>query len=113
MSRAGTSGLRNWFIQRLSAVYILAFAIIFVIAWAGDSLTYQSWKEWVAQPLANAGLLLFIASLLVHAWVGVRDVIIDYIKSVVVRYVLLVLIALTLLGLALWTLKILLLVSMA
>ena len=112
MSRAGSSGLRNWFLQRLSAVYLLGFLVAFAVIWSGESISYQSWRAWVAHPLANAALILFIASLLLHAWIGIRDVILDYVKPVVVRYVLLILIALCLLGLALWTLKILLLVSL-
>lgn len=105
--------MRNWFLQRLSAVYIVLFMVASILVWSGESLTYSSWKTWVAHPLANSALILFIASLLIHAWVGIRDVILDYVKPVVVRYFLLVIIALGLLALGLWTLKILLLVSLA
>lgn len=113
MSRAGTSGLRNWFLQRLSAVYIVVFILGTIIVWWGEPLSYVTWKAWVAHPLSNAGLLLFIGALLLHAWIGIRDVIIDYINPVGLRYTLLVLIAMTLLTLGVWAAKILLLVSLA
>lgn len=111
MSRAGSTGLRNWFLQRLSALYIVLFLAGFSLVWCGEPIEYQAWRAWVAQPLVNVALLLFIAALLIHAWVGVRDVILDYIKPLVLRQGLLVIIALCLLGLGLWSLRILLLVS--
>jgi succinate dehydrogenase membrane anchor subunit len=74
-------------------------------------LSFESWQAWVAHPLANIALLLFIFSLLVHAWIGGRDVAMDYIKPVAIRYVLLIGFALSLLGLALWSLRIVLLVN--
>lgn len=113
MSRAGTSGSRYWFLQRLSAVYMVLFLLGFSLVWCGEAITYTAWETWAAHPAVNVALILFVASLLLHAWIGIRDVILDYVKPVVVRYVLLVLIALTLLSLALWALKTLLLHSMA
>ena len=113
MSRFAASSLRNWLLQRLSAVYIALFLIVFVVVWGGETITFESWRAWVADPLANVALILFIISLLLHAWIGVRDVILDYVHSVATRYVILILMALGLIGLALWTLRILLLVGLA
>lgn len=113
MSRAGSSGLRNWFLQRLSALYIVLFLAAFTLVWCGERIEYDAWRAWVAQPLVNIALILFIAALLIHAWVGIRDVIIDYLKPAAARYVALTLIGVCLLGLALWALRILLLVSLA
>ena len=112
MSRAGTTGLRNWFLQRLSAVYIVLFLLAFALIWCGESIQYENRRAWAARPLVNISLILFIAALLIHAWIGLRDVIIDYLKPAALRYAVLVLFALCLVGLALWGLKILLLVSM-
>ena len=113
MSWRAASGLRNWLLQRLSALYILLFVIAFVYAWGGETISYEAWHVWVADPFANVALILFVFSLLLHAWIGMRDVILDYVHSIAARYVVLIVIAVGFIGLALWTLRILLLVGMA
>jgi len=80
--------------------------------WAGQSISFEVWRAWVAHPAANIALLLFVFSLLMHAWVGGRDVVIDYVKSAAIRYVLLIVFALALIILGLWSLRILLLAGM-
>jgi succinate dehydrogenase / fumarate reductase membrane anchor subunit len=99
-------GLRAWLWQRLSAVYMLAYLI-----YAGISLVYDpprsyaEWRGWMADPLAGLATALFFASLLVHAWVGTRDVIIDYVRALAARLTLLTLAGLALAGAGLWVLK--------
>jgi succinate dehydrogenase / fumarate reductase membrane anchor subunit len=58
--------------------------------------------------IATAG---FILALVAHAWVGMRDVILDYIKPVGLRLALLSLTAVLLAGSSLWALRSLLLAS--
>ena len=94
--------------QRLTALYIVVFLVVFVFIWAGQPITFEVWRAWVAHPAANIALLLFMFALLMHAWIGGRDVMIDYIKSVAARYVLLIVFALGLFIIGLWTLRILL-----
>lgn len=111
MSWRASSGIRSWLLQRLSAVYIAGFLVIFLIVWGGEPVSYPVWRAWVAHPLANVTLLLFLLAVFVHAWVGTRDVVVDYVKSTAARYVVLILFGLGLAGLALWSLRILLLVT--
>jgi succinate dehydrogenase / fumarate reductase membrane anchor subunit len=112
MSWRASSGLRSWLTQRLTAIYIVVFLAMFAFVWGGETITFDVWRAWVAHPAANIALLLFVFALLMHAWIGGRDVIIDYIQSVALRYVLLSVFALGLIILGLWTLRILLLVEM-
>lgn len=113
MSWRASSGLRSWLLQRLTALYIVVFLVIFALVWGGQPITFDIWRTWVAHPAANIALVLFVFALLMHAWIGGRDVMIDYLKSVAARYVLLIIFALTLVILGLWSLRILLLVGMA
>jgi len=83
--------------------------VIFAALWAGEPISFEAWRAWVSHPVANIMLLLFFIALLMHAWIGVRDVIIDYIHSTFARYVLLIAFGLGLSILGLWTLRILLL----
>jgi len=112
MSWRATSGLRSWLMQRLTALYIVVFLVVFAFVWGGQTITFESWRAWVAHPAANIALLLFVFALLTHAWVGGRDVVIDYVKSAAARYVLLIVFALGLGIMGLWTLRILLLAGM-
>jgi len=115
MSWRPSAGLRTWLLQRLSATYIALFLGVFAVKWiaarGGEPLTYEVWRAWVSHPVSNIALILFIFALLLHAWVGVRDVIMDYVNSVPLRYVLLIGFGLSFISMALWTLRTLLLVT--
>lgn len=111
MSWRASSGLRSWLIQRLTAVYIVFFMVVSVVLWGGQPVSFEAWRLWVAHPAVNIALLLFIFSLLMHAWIGGRDVVIDYVKSVAMRYVLLIGFGLSLAIIGLWALRTMLLVG--
>ncbi|MBK1703770.1 succinate dehydrogenase, hydrophobic membrane anchor protein [Halochromatium glycolicum] len=111
MSRRA-SGLKAWIIQRVSAVYLALFglylALVFAVAPPQDHLELAAWatSPWVA-----VGLLVFIPVLLAHAWVGIRDVLIDYVKPIGLRVALLSLMALLFLASGLWALQALILIQ--
>lgn len=111
MSWRASSGLRSWLTQRLTAVYIIFFLIVFAVLWGGQPVTFETWRAWVAHPAVNIALLLFIFSLLVHGWIGGRDVMMDYVKSVGLRYVLLIGFGMGLVIIGLWSLRTILLVG--
>jgi succinate dehydrogenase / fumarate reductase membrane anchor subunit len=106
MSRRA-SGLRAWFLQRATAIYLLLF-IIFMLQHmiTNPPQDFHAWQAWLAQPLVGLGLLLFFASLLLHAWVGFRDVLIDYVHPTAIRVTVLTLVGFSLIGCALWVLQI-------
>ncbi len=109
MSRRA-SGLRAWFLQRATAIYLILFFIYLlqkmIFCAPAD---HAAWQLWVAQPLVSLGLLLFFASLLLHAWVGFRDVVIDYVHPTAIRVSLLTVMGFLLSGCALWALRIIIL----
>lgn len=105
MSSTTSSGLRTWLLQRLSAVYIAVFSIVFYWLWVNEPATFENWRNWVAHPLANMSLILFVLAILVHGWVGIRDIIMDYINPVHIRYLLLICFALLFGGMGLWVLR--------
>lgn len=112
MTSAASLGLRAWLVQRLSAVYMALFFLFLVFKiLLAPVHTYQQWISWVAHPLVNAALGLFIASLILHAWVGLRDVIMDYVKPVGWRTALFAMLIIILSGCAFWSLRLLLMVA--
>ncbi len=113
MSRRA-SGLRAWAIQRVTAIYLAIFFTILLVKFMiwppADQL---DWRLWVADPVVGIGFMVFIVALLFHAWVGVRDALMDYVKPIAVRATLLSLVALTLLACGLWAAQILILARLA
>jgi succinate dehydrogenase / fumarate reductase membrane anchor subunit len=113
MSRRA-SGLRAWFLQRASAIYLILFSLYALQHMIfNPPAGHAAWQGWVAQPLVSLGLLLFFASLLLHAWVGIRDVIIDYVHPTSIRVSVLTVIGFVLVGCAAWALQIIILAQIA
>jgi succinate dehydrogenase / fumarate reductase membrane anchor subunit len=112
MSRKA-SGLKAWAIQRLTAIYVGLFSLylLLVLLFAAPA-DYADWKDWVGGPLVSVAMLLFVVSVLMHAWVGVRDVLIDYVHPIAIRAALLGVIALALVAMGLWAAQALILVRL-
>lgn len=101
-------GMRTWLLQRLTAVYMLVFGLAFTIYILLNPVHDQiSWKGLFAHPFSAITTALFFFSILYHAWVGIRDILIDYIKRPVLRFVSWVVVTLLLVALGIWTTMIL------
>lgn len=102
MSRQAT-GLRAWALQRITAVYLgLYFIYVLGLFISAPPASFQAWQSYVADPVSGIGLLLFFVALLLHVWVGLRDVLIDYVHQSTIRVSLLSLFGLALVGSGLW-----------
>lgn len=102
------SGQRAWILQRLSAIYLLlvttAGTLWLLVVGRPD---FDDWRAFVAHPAGSLTLLLLYAAMFAHAWVGLRDVVLDYVHAFAVRAVMLAAIAAGLLALGGWTVLIL------
>ncbi|MEP7062002.1 MAG: succinate dehydrogenase, hydrophobic membrane anchor protein [Betaproteobacteria bacterium] len=107
MKRA-LSGLRALLVQRVSAIYMLVF-IVFLLAHFlfNPPASYVAWRAWIMGPVVGIAIPVFFAALLAHAWVGVRDVILDYIRPAALRFAALALLGLGLMGIGAWVIRIL------
>jgi succinate dehydrogenase / fumarate reductase membrane anchor subunit len=102
------TGQRAFVVQRLSALAVLAFVAAAALRLAfGPAPTFAQWQAWSAQPLAATALLVLVAAVLAHAWVGVRDVALDYVRPLALRLAVLGVVATGLAGLGAWTLLVL------
>ena len=103
-------GLRTWLWQRLSAAYLAAFLLFSL---AGGILAgpwdYVRWRALLTDPVYAVATALFFAALLLHAWVGGRDIIMDYVPAGALRFTALTLLALAVIVMGAWTVVILLL----
>ncbi len=102
------TGLKAWVIQRLSAVYLALFTFWIVFLFLFDApQQYLDWIQWLAKPYVSVTVALFFLALAIHAWVGIRDVIMDYASPLVVRSLLLGGVILLLSAMTLWSIYIL------
>lgn len=85
-------GLRDWLGQRVTAVVMAVFTVV-LLFWffAAQDFSYTGWASIFAHQWMK--LLTFVTALSVfyHAWVGIRDIWMDYIKAAGLRLVLQVL----------------------
>jgi succinate dehydrogenase / fumarate reductase, membrane anchor subunit len=82
-------GLRDWLIQRATAIvlaiYLIVLAVLMVRA---RPLDYESWAGiFVPLGMKTATLIAFVA-LAYHAWIGMRDIWMDYVRPTAIRIVL-------------------------
>jgi len=100
-------GLKDWLAQRVTALVMIAYTVIFLVALGRGTVSYASWKALFAQEWMRFATFLFVASVLIHAWVGVRNIWMDYIKHTGLRLALQVATVLWLAGCAGWAMQIL------
>lgn len=79
-------GLRDWLGQRVSAV-LMALYVLFLLGWLAvhPHGGYDAWSALFSGDLMRAVTWLVMALLCYHAWVGMRDIVMDYVKPASVR----------------------------
>jgi succinate dehydrogenase / fumarate reductase membrane anchor subunit len=101
-------GWRDWLVQRVSAIVMALYtALILVLLVRNNGLEYDAWKATLANGLFRLASFVFMLSLLWHAWVGVRNISMDYLKPVAVRLTFQVVVVVLLVAYAGWTIQIL------
>ncbi|HMM55298.1 MAG TPA: succinate dehydrogenase, hydrophobic membrane anchor protein [Candidatus Desulfobacillus sp.] len=101
-------GLKDWLLQRFTAVYMAAFSLVFAALLASRwPLDQQAWRALMEGGVMRFFAFIFILCLMVHAWVGVRDTWMDYVRPTGLTLAMHVLTALALTGYAGWALSIL------
>ncbi len=101
-------GLRDWLIQRVTAVVMATGSLalgLYLLLHPG--LGYDRWIALFSSQPVRAFALLFLISLYYHAWIGIRDIVMDYVKPPFIRLVIHVLVVLALLLYTIWSVQIL------
>lgn len=101
-------GLRDWLIQRVSAVLMAVYLVALAGYWCWQpSHNYDIWTALFSSQWMRSVSLLFLLSLFYHAWVGVRDIVMDYVKPAAIRLVIHVGVILLLMLYGIWSVQIL------
>jgi succinate dehydrogenase / fumarate reductase, membrane anchor subunit len=82
-------GLRDWVVQRVSAILMAVYSIgLSAYLVLHTDLSYAEWHYLFSQEWMKVATVLFILSLLSHAWIGIWTIFTDYIKPYVLRCIL-------------------------
>ena len=101
-------GMKDWLVQRISGAVMVVYSIMLaVVLMTGMPMSYTVWKSVFASGWMRIATLLFVVSLAWHAWIGARDILMDYIKHDGLRLALQVLTVLLLAGYVAWAIEIL------
>ena len=100
-------GIRDWLGQRATAVLMALYTLLLLIVLlVRMPAGYLDWHGVFSPAWMKIATLTFIACLMFHAWVGMRDIWMDYVKPTGVRLVLQVGTIVWLTACGMWALKI-------
>ena len=101
-------GWRDWLLQRVTAVVMLVYTLFLLAVLVSlPRIDYDHWRSLWDLSVMRYATIFFVLSLLLHAWVGVRNIFMDYIKDTGLRLVLYVLVILALVAYGVWAWQIL------
>jgi succinate dehydrogenase / fumarate reductase membrane anchor subunit len=102
-------GTRDWLAQRVTAALMAIFTLTILarILFSRGPLGYEKWAGLFAGQAMKMLTFATIVGLLYHVWVGMRDVLMDYVKPVGIRLVLQMLVVVYLVGCAGWAVQVL------
>jgi len=86
VSSVGRNGIHDFLLIRATAIILTLYTIYIVgfFAFSGD-ITYHTWTAFFGGIFTKAFTMLALTSILVHAWIGLWQVLTDYIKPTLIR----------------------------
>lgn len=101
-------GLADWLLQRLTAVVMALYTpVIVVCLLVHRPATFPDWQAMFSTNALRLATVLFVAALIYHAWIGVRDIVMDYLKPASVRLTVLFFVGFFLIACFAWSVSIL------
>ncbi|NDH56138.1 MAG: succinate dehydrogenase, hydrophobic membrane anchor protein, partial [Burkholderiaceae bacterium] len=94
--------------QRVTAMVMVVFTLVLLVSYLiSGNPSYDGWAGLFANQFMKVLTLLALLSVFYHAWIGVRDIWMDYVKPLGIRLSLQVLTVLWLIGCAAYAIQIL------
>ena len=101
-------GLRDWLAQRVTAALMALFTLVLLVqVLLPGEMGYDRWAAIFSAQWMKVLTFTLILALAYHAWVGVRDLWMDYVKPVGLRLALQMFTILWLVGCGVWAVEIL------
>lgn len=102
------SGMKDWYIQRLTAFILLLYVIFLVVFCVSHSpVNYLVWHDLFSQLWVKIFTLLAAFSMIFHAWVGIWTIFTDYIHCSKLRGTLMTLVTIAFFAMIVWSIVIL------
>ena len=101
-------GLRGWLMQRVTAGIVAVYTLYFfgVLAFQ-PALDFITWRSLIAHTWMRVPTFVCLLAVYLHAWVGMRDILMDYVKPTTLRLCLMVIVGVALVAYTVWTVQIL------
>ncbi|MBD8630818.1 succinate dehydrogenase, hydrophobic membrane anchor protein [Oxalobacteraceae sp. CFBP 8755] len=101
-------GVKDWLAQRVTAIVMAVYTVILLVAFlTAQDFSYEGWAGLFSRQWFKLFSLVTFLALYYHAWVGIRDIWMDYVKSAGLRLFLMLATIFWLLACAAWTVQIL------
>ena len=102
-------GMRDWLSQRVTAGLMALYTVLLLaqLIFTSGPITYDVWAGIFAAQWMKVLTFVIFVTLGWHAWVGVRDIWMDYVKPAAVRLVLQVFTIVWLVGCMGWAIQVL------
>lgn len=101
-------GVKDWLAQRVTAIVMAVYTVVLLVAFlTAQDFSYQGWAGLFSRQWFKLFSLVTFLALYYHAWVGIRDIWMDYVKSAGLRLFLMLATIFWLLACAAWTVQIL------
>lgn len=102
-STGSHTGTGTWLVQRATAVALaILLPVLAIRTVSALPLDHAGWQALFVPTWARVVWLLAALSLALHAWVGMRDLLMDYVKPMAVRLALYLVVIATLAGSVIW-----------
>jgi succinate dehydrogenase / fumarate reductase, membrane anchor subunit len=100
-------GLKDWLVQRVTAVIMLVYTVgIVAFLLLAHDASFTAWQQLFACTWVKVLTTISLFALLWHAWVGIRDIWMDYLQHVGLRLTMHVLTLLWLAGSLVYMIKV-------
>ncbi|VXC74074.1 succinate dehydrogenase, hydrophobic membrane anchor protein [Massilia sp. 9I] len=101
-------GVKDWLAQRVTAIVMAVFTVVLLVSFlTGQNFSYEGWAGLFSRQWFKLFALVTFLGLFYHAWVGIRDIWMDYVKNAGVRLILMLATIFWLIACAAWTVQIL------
>lgn len=101
-------GWKDWLVQRVTAIVMAIYTVVLLVCFlSARNFSYEGWAGLFANQWFKLATFVTFLALFYHAWVGVRNIWMDYVKPVSVRIALQVATLLWLVGCAAYAAQIL------
>jgi succinate dehydrogenase / fumarate reductase membrane anchor subunit len=101
-------GLRDWLAQRITAALMALYTLVLLVqVLFGGALGYDRWAAIFSAQWMKLFTFVIVLALAWHAWIGMRDIWMDYIKPVAIRLALQVFAIVWLVACAGWAIQVL------